>query len=33
MKIKVNYIESREELEFTKLDNGTIINYGRYLPF
>ena len=32
-KIKVHYTPHVEELEFTRLDNGTIINYGRYLPF
>lgn len=42
MKIKVEFTnqldefgrkECEGELEFTKLDNGKIINYGRSLPF
>ena len=32
--IEVEYIENANtELEFTRLDDGTIINYGRSLPF
>lgn len=32
-KINVKQISSVEKLEFAKLDNGTILNYGRSLPF
>jgi hypothetical protein len=33
MKIKVNYVTKSELLEFTKLDNGKVMSYGRSLPF
>ena len=33
MKIKVNYTQNQEALEFTRLDTGAIMNYGRSLPF
>lgn len=33
MKIKVNYLGGSAKLEFARLDNGTIISYGRSLPF
>ena len=34
MKIKVNYNKGNNgALEFTKLDNGAVVNYGRSLPF
>lgn len=32
MKIKVNYIESKYELEFDKR-SGVIMSYGRSMPF
>ena len=32
-KIDVEYIESANELKFARLDDGTIMNYGRSLPF
>lgn len=33
MKIKVDYTQNSEALEFTTLDNGRVISYGRSLPF
>lgn len=33
MKIKVNYTQNLEALEFAKLDTGAIMSYGRSLPF
>lgn len=34
MKIIVNYNEGNNgALEFTKLNNGVVMNYGRSLPF
>lgn len=33
MEITINQIKDKEQLEFVKLDNGTIMSYGRKLPF
>lgn len=32
-KIKVEHIPNVQKLEFKKLDNGSILSYGRSLPF
>lgn len=32
-KIDVEYIENATELEFTRIDDSTIMNYGRSMPF
>lgn len=32
-KINVRYIPNVQKLEFAKLDDGSILNYGRSLPF
>ena len=33
MKINVKYIENNQELEFIRLDDSRIMNFGRSLPF
>ena len=33
MKVNVKYIENNQELEFIRLDDGRVMNFGRSLPF